>query len=109
MSPPRKVSPTETRTLAHPCAFRVEASLLSGMPVPEGYTGPTLKILSRNLKQEEVPAFVKRVLAEVPADVKKVAVFLKDRPDGDLYQKVFEGFGERGATMLEMGDFFQEV
>ena len=79
------------------------------MQVPEGYTGPSLKILSRNIKQEEVPVFVKRVLAEVPTEVQKVAVFQKDRPDGDLSQKVFEGFTERGATMVEMSDFFQEV
>ena len=45
------------------------------MQVPEGYTGPTLQILSRNLKQEEVPVFVTRVLTEVPTDVQKVAVF----------------------------------
>lgn len=54
------------------------------MKVPEGYSGPTLQILSRNLKQEEVPAFVKRVLAEVPDTIQKVAIFQKDRIDGDL-------------------------
>ena len=79
------------------------------MQVPEGYSGPQLQILSRNLKQEEVPVFVNRVLAEVPEDVKKVAVFQKDRIDGDLSQKVFDGFQGRSATMVEMADFMQEV
>lgn len=83
-----------------------KASLLNSMQVPEGYSGPTLQILSRNLKQEEVPAFVKRVLAEVPDTIQKVAIFQKDRIDGDLSQKVLDGFSERGATMLEMADFF---
>jgi hypothetical protein len=76
------------------------------MQKPDDYTGPELQILSRNLKQEEVPVFVKRVLAEVPDSTQKVAVFQKDRIDGDLSQKVLDGFAERGATMLEMSDFF---
>ena len=79
------------------------------MVVPEGYTGPQLQILSRNLKQEEVPVFVTRVMAEVPTDVQKVSVFQKDRIDGDLSQKVFDGFSGRGATLVEMADFMQEV
>ncbi len=79
------------------------------MQVPDGYTGPTLQILSRNLKQEEVPVFVKRVLDEVPDTIQKVAVFQKDRIDGDLSQKVLDGFSKRGATMLEMSDFYLDV
>ena len=79
------------------------------MQVPEGYTGPTLQILSRNLKQEEVPVFVTRVLTEVPTDVQKVAVFQKDKIDGELSQKVFDGFTARGAGMLEMTDFMLEI
>jgi len=118
---PKKVSiliVAHTVTLSHakPSAYGiiltqlfvlfVIASLLSSMKVPEGYSGPTLQILSRNLKQEEVPAFVKRVLAEVPETIQKVAIFQKDRIDGDLSQKVLDGFSERGATMIEMADFF---
>ena len=80
------------------------------MQVPEGYTGPSLQILSRNLKQQEdVPSFVKRVLAAVPNEVQKVANFQKDRVDGDLSQKVFDGFTERGASMVELNVFYQEV
>ena len=56
-----------------------------------------------------MPAFVKRVLAEVPAEVKKVAVFQKDSIDGEMSQKVFDGMAERGMTQLEMRDFFEEV
>lgn len=50
-----------------------------------------------------------RVMAEVPTDVQKVSVFQKDRIDGDLSQKVFDGFSGRGATLVEMADFMQEV
>ena len=80
--------------------------MLGQMNVPEGYDGPSLQILTRNLKQEEVPVFAKRVLAEVPEAVKKVAVFQNDQIDGDLSQKVLDGFGERGATMVDMTEFF---
>mmetsp|Transcript_21383 Transcript_21383/g.28675 ORF Transcript_21383/g.28675 Transcript_21383/m.28675 type:complete len:81 (+) Transcript_21383:184-426(+) len=53
-----------------------KASLLSAMQLPEGYNGPSLQILSRNLKQQEdVPTFVKRVLAVVPPEIRKVANF----------------------------------
>ena len=85
------------------------ASLLSTMQVPEGYTGPSLQVMSRNLKQEEVPVFVRRVMAEVPQDVQKVAVFQNDKFDGELSQKVFDGFQERGTEMVEMSDFFADV
>ena len=79
------------------------------MKVPEGYAGPELQILSRNLKQEEIPVFVTRVMAEIPESVQKVAVFQKDRIDGDLSQKVFDDFKNRNVEMLEMGDFMQQV
>ena len=79
------------------------------MQVPEGYTGPSLQVMSRNLKQEEVPVFVKRVMAEVPQDVQKVAVFKNDKIDGELSQKVFDEFQERGSEMVEMSDFFADV
>ena len=77
--------------------------------MPEGYTGPSLQVMSRNLKQEEVPVFVKRVMAEVPQDVQKVAVFKNDKIDGELSQKVFDEFQERGSEMVEMSDFFADV
>ena len=79
------------------------------MQVPEGYEGPQLQVLSRNLKQEEVHAFVERVLTEAAPSVQKVAVFQKDKIDGELSQKVLDGFAQRGATLCEMSDFFQEV
>ena len=76
------------------------------MQVPEGYEGPQLQVLSRNLKQEEVHAFVERVLTEAAPSVQKVAVFQKDKIDGELSQKVLDGFAQRGATLCEMSDFF---
>ena len=79
------------------------------MQVPEWYIGPELQVLSRNIKQEEVPVFVTRVLAEIPDNVKKVAVFQKDRIDGELSQKVFDGFNGRGAQLLEMADVMQQI
>ena len=73
------------------------ASLLHQMQVPAWYIGPELQVLSRNIKQEEIPVFVTRVLAEIPDYVQKVAVFQKDKIDGDLSQKVLDGFSGRGA------------
>ena len=67
------------------------ASFLQAMTEPQGYEGPRLQVLARNLKHEDVPTFVSRVLAEVPAGVQKVGNFQKDRMDGDLTQKVFDG------------------
>ena len=45
------------------------------MQVPNWYVGPELQVLSRNIKQEEIPVFVTRFMAEIPEDVQKVAVF----------------------------------
>jgi Xaa-Pro aminopeptidase len=79
------------------------------MVAPAGYAGPELLVLSRNIKQEEVAVFVTRVMAEVPQTVQKVAVFNKDKVDGELTQKVLDGFNERNAQMAEMSDFMQDV
>ena len=45
----------------------------------------------------------------MPNEVQKVANFQKDRVDGDLSQKVFDSFSERGASMVELNVFYQEV
>lgn len=79
------------------------------MSVPAGYAGPELLVLSRNIKQEEVPVFVSRVLGHVPQQVQRVAVFQKDKIDGDLTQKVLDGFSERNCQMAEMSDFMHEI
>ena len=52
---------------------------------------------------------MRRVMAEVPQDVQKVAVFKNDKIDGELSQKVFDEFQERGSEMVEMSDFFADV
>ena len=48
-------------------------------------------------------------MAEVPQEIQKVGVFTKDRVDGELSQKVLDTFNGRGASMLEMSEFMQEV
>jgi hypothetical protein len=78
------------------------------MEPPEGYSGPSLDVLSR-AKTEEVTAFVSRVMTQVPNNIQKVAVFIKDKIDGDLSQNVLDNLGKRGATLLEMGDFVQDM
>ena len=55
--------------------YTFTASLLHQMQVPAWYIGPELQVLSRNIKQEEIPVFVTRVMAEIPDYVQKVAVF----------------------------------
>ena len=82
------------------------ASFLEAMSKPEGYDGPQLQVMQRNLKQEDVPTFVSRVLAELPTEVQKVANFQKDRMDGDLSQKVFDGLNERHVTLVDLSEFF---
>lgn len=48
-------------------------------------------------------------MALVPDEIQKVAVFLKDKEDGDLSQKVVGTLQQRGVSMLEMSDFVQEM
>ena len=78
------------------------------MEAPEGYSGPSLVVLSR-AKTEEVSAFVSRVMASVPNDIQKVAVFNKDKLDGDLSQNVFDNLKKRVVTLLEMSDFVEDM
>ena len=59
---------------------------------PSGYSGPTLEIMARDVKQEPVPDFVKRVMQKIPNTISKVGTFLKDKIDGELTQMVCDAF-----------------
>jgi nucleosome binding factor SPN SPT16 subunit len=74
------------------------------------FKGPTLEIITRDMKAEPIPEFVKKVLAEVPETVTKFGYFKNDKVDGDLSQNVQESLeGERKATLVEMSDFIEQV
>ena len=60
------------------------------MKTPEGYEGPQLNVMIRNIKQEEVKPFVARVMDKVPQSVQKIALFQQDKIDGDLTQNVID-------------------
>lgn len=76
------------------------------MKAPEGYDGPELTVVTRNIKTEPVGPFVTRLMEEhVPKDVQKVAIFQKDKADGELTEIVLQQFDLRNAQMIDMGDF----
>ena len=54
--------------------YIILAQLLTAMKPPSGYEGPELEVITRNIKQEEVGPFVKRVMQSIP-DLPKVAIF----------------------------------
>ena len=65
------VSPKKGKSLAtsirrSPDRPHFAAQLLNAMQVPENYDGPMLEVITRNLKQEDVPQFVTRVMAQIP-------------------------------------------
>ena len=79
---------------------------------PQGYSGPSLEILIRDMKAEPIPDFVKRVLTKVPASVTKFGSFQKDKIDGELTKTLFQYLEEERkptATIIEMADFIQNV
>lgn len=73
---------------------------------PQGYSGPTLEIMARDVKQEPIPDFVKRVMQTIPNSISKVGTFLKDKIDGELTQTVCDAFETtRKAKLVEMSSF----
>ena len=84
------------------------AQLLNAMAVPDDYTGPKLEVVTR-AKGEDTVTFVSHVMAQVPQEIQKVAVFQKDKEDGDLSQNVLNTLKSRSVTLLEMSDFVQEM
>ena len=68
------------------------AKLLVAMKndTPQGYAGPSLEIITRDMKAEQIPDFVKRVMAEVPASVTQFGSFQKDKTDGELTETVYK-------------------
>ena len=77
---------------------------------PVSDKGPALEIITRDMKGEPIPDFVKKVLAEVPEDVTKFGYFTKDKIDGDLTETVQSSLeSERKATLVEMSHFIDQV
>ena len=77
---------------------------------PQDYKGPTLEIIARDVKQEPVPDFVKRVINKVPTSVNSVGTFLKDKIDGELTQTVYDTFEKsHKAKLVEMSGFVAQA
>ena len=79
------------------------------MTPPEGYLGPKLTILTRNLKQEETSAFANRLLESIPSSVDQISFFEKDKVDGELTQILLDGIKKRGIQSADMAPFFKEM
>ena len=66
--------------------------------------------MARDVKQEPVPDFVKRVMQTIPNSISKVGTFLKDRIDGELTQTVCDAFETtRKAKLVEMSSFLAKA
>ena len=87
------------------------AKLLIAMKssTPKDYRGPILEIITRDMKNEQIPDFVKRVMDAIPPTVTKFGSFQKDQIDGDLTKTVFEYLIQKQATMVEMSTFIDEA
>ena len=79
------------------------------MTPPAGYDGPTLEVIIRNIKQEEIDTFVGRVMEQVPSSVTRVALFESDKVDSDLTKKVLDTVQSRSITISEMKDYMNRV
>ena len=80
----------------------------------QGYSGPTLEIITRDMKAEPIPDFVKRVMAELPDTVTSIGAFKKDKIDGDLSKMVFQYLESEdrktpAIEIIEMSTFVDEV
>lgn len=60
------------------------------MKTPEGYSGPELVIIERDIKAETVAQFVPKVFETLPADLKTIATFMSDKEDGELTKLTLE-------------------
>ena len=75
------------------------------MAVPADYDGPALEFVLRTAKPDNTEDVIKEVLARVPSG--KVAVFQKDKPDGEATEQVLGAVASRG--LVEMKDFMDKV
>ena len=77
---------------------------------PAGYTGPGVEIMTRDMKAEPIPDFVKKVFTEVPASVTKFGYFTNDKIDGELSQITQEYMEEtHNGTLVDMSPFIQDL
>lgn len=75
------------------------------MAVPQDYEGPALEFVLRTAKPDNTQEVIGQVVAKVPGG--KVAVFLKDKPDGEATEQVLAAVGPRG--LVDMKDFMDKV
>ena len=75
---------------------------------PAGYTGPKLVILEQNPKSETMQQIADKVLAETQT-LKSVAMFLKDKEDGDLTKTMISSVRSKGAKIVELKEFLDRV
>jgi len=103
------VSPKKSR---NPFTFNcILEELLEKMEVPADYDGPKLEIVVRTLKPaDNTDDVISSVLGHVkPAKAGKVALYLKDQPDGDITEKTLKAVDAAGLTRADMKELMDKV
>lgn len=80
------------------------------MVEPDGYTGPKLEIIVRQLKPEDnTQDCIGRLVDNLKKESGKVAVYLKDQSDGDLTESTLKRVESAGFVKSEMKELMDKV
>ena len=79
------------------------------MEVPIDYDGPALEIVIKDTKCTNDQEVIENLLNNIDKRGSKVCMFLKDKEDGELIQKVLAEIKKRDLQILEMKDFMDKV
>ena len=60
------------------------------------YKGPQLEILVRDIKQDNTPEVIDKLLGYVKAKPAKIGIFLKDQDDGEITTHVLKAVDDKG-------------
>lgn len=73
------------------------------------YKGPQLEILVRDIKQDNTPEVIDKLLGYVRGKPAKIGIFLKDQEDGDLTQHVLKAVDDKKFQKVDMKDFMDRM
>lgn len=81
------------------------------MAIPEDYNGPSLEFILRTAKPDNTSDVVDQLFSHLKneSDGGKVAIYLKDQPDGEVTEQTLKALSDKGFGKTDMKEFMDKV
>ena len=81
------------------------------MAIPEDYNGPSLEFILRTAKPDNTSDVVDQLFSHLKNELDggKVAIYLKDQPDGEVTEQTLKALSDKGFGKTDMKEFMDKV